>query len=71
MFRFPALRLSPELSGNNRGESGQRTELSGNSGSRVSAYDNVINNNKNSTCLNGSNNSDNDDTQVNISFEHV
>lgn len=62
--RFPALRLSPELLGSNRGEPSQRTELSGNSGSRVSAYDNVINNNKNSTCLNGSNNSDNDDTQT-------
>uniref|UniRef100_A0A1B6C8N4 Protein sprint n=1 Tax=Clastoptera arizonana TaxID=38151 RepID=A0A1B6C8N4_9HEMI len=64
--RFPTLRLSPELNTNhNRTDPALKSDSSGISGSRVSAYDNVINNNnKNSVCLNGSVNSDNDDTQT-------
>lgn len=64
-FRFPALTLSPNLSSClSRSELGSHFD---HHSSRVSAYDNVVNNNNNkpvSICLNGSGNSDNDDALV-------
>ncbi|XP_046663899.1 protein sprint isoform X2 [Homalodisca vitripennis] len=61
--RFPELRLSPNLSHSHKGGDPNSSSDS-NNGSRVSAYDNVVNNNNHkpvSICLNGSGNSDNDD----------
>lgn len=64
--RFPALRLSPNLAGCHH-PSDPVTRSDYNHSSRVSAYDNVVNNNNHkpvSVCLNGSGNSDNDDALV-------
>lgn len=62
LCRFPALRLSPNL----HHPSDPLTRSDYNHSSRVSAYDNVVNNNHKpvSVCLNGSGNSDNDDALV-------
>lgn len=66
LCRFPALRLSPNLAGCHH-PSDPVTRSDYNHSSRVSAYDNVVNNNNHkpvSVCLNGSGNSDNDDALV-------
>lgn len=66
LCRFPALRLSPNLAGCHH-PCDPVTRSDYNHSSRVSAYDNVVNNNNHkpvSVCLNGSGNSDNDDALV-------